>query len=246
MGQELLKPELSGDKVAKILNVINKLKIKGDRLLDVGCADGNLTIHLKEALESSAAFGIEISQQRAEIARAKGIEVIQMDIEETALPFDDSTFDVILCGELMEHLYNPSHLLREIFRCLKPGGNCIIVIPNLASWHSRLLLLFGYQPYSMSVSPEFHDLGFLFRGSWEAGDHLYEGGKDHIRVMTWRAFRELITLHKFQVKCVVGMPTGGTLLNPPLRSLFRLLENLACRFPGLASFILAVLVKPCQ
>ena len=233
-------------KTAKVISVINKLKIKGDKLLDVGCANGDLTLRLKEALESSAAFGIEISPQRAEIARMKGINVIQMDIEEVPLPFDDSTFDVIICTEIMEHLYNPSHLLRETRRCLKTGGNCIIMIPNLASWYNRLLLLFGYQPYSTSVGPEVHDVGYPLKGSYETGGHLYEGGKDHVRLMTLRAFRELVKLSGFQVKSVAGVPTGATFLTPSLRISFRFLENLACRFPSCASFILAVLVKPSQ
>ncbi|MDD5016284.1 MAG: class I SAM-dependent methyltransferase [Atribacterota bacterium] len=245
MGKKFLKPELLDAKVVKILKVINKLKIKGDSLLDVGCADGNLTIILKEFLQSTMTFGIEISQQRAEIARTRGIKVVQMDIEETTFPFDDSSFDVILCTEILEHLYNPSHLLSETFRCLKPGGSCIIVIPNLASWHSRLLLLFGYQPYSMPISPQFHDLGVIVKGSWESGEHLSEGGKEHVRLMTLRGIRELSTLHKFQIRSVIGIPTSGNWLRTPFRQVFQLTENLACKFPGFSSFILEVLVKPC-
>ena len=172
-------PEVD-DRIKKVLKLASELKGRTENLLDIGCGDGINTVLLKEALGASAVYGIDISPGACEAAGQRGVDSICFDIEEGILPFPDEYFDAIFCGEIIEHLFDTDHLLDEIYRLLKPGCSCIITTPNLAAWYNRLSLLLGFQPHLTAASLEHYQAGKLFRGT--------SGGRDHIRVMTLRAF----------------------------------------------------------
>jgi len=161
----------------KVIQIARRLQ--GGRLLDIGCGDGSFTILLKEALKAQEVAGIEIAPEAVNALREKGIKAHQLDIDEQSFPFSDNYFDIVYCGEIIEHLFNPDHLLQEVHRVLKPGGSCIITTPNLAGWPNRLALLLGYQPFATAVSPEHEGAGKLIM----KGD---EGQWGHIRVFTTR------------------------------------------------------------
>lgn len=60
------------------------------------------------------------------------------------LPFEDNSFDTVLCWETMEHFnFNPVKFAREVLRVLKPGGRVFVTVPNRASLQSLALLLLG-------------------------------------------------------------------------------------------------------
>ncbi len=136
-------------------------KLRSTRLLDIGCGDGSFTVLLREALGTPATDGIEIAPEAVDALVKKGIRAHRVDIDNAPFPFAAATFDVIYCGEVIEHLFNPDHLLREIYRVLQPGGSAIITTPNLAGWPNRLALLLGYQPFATAVSPENKGAGKL-------------------------------------------------------------------------------------
>ena len=150
-GDSLNKTVLS-PRLRRVMEVITKSK--ADIFLDIGCGDGSFSNLLKGLRVVKEAYGIEISPEAAAIAKKKGIQAVCLDIDEADFPFENDYFDGILAAEIIEHLLNPDHLLREIYRVLKSGGWAIISTPNLASWHSRLHLLFGYQPYPVPVRSE--------------------------------------------------------------------------------------------
>ena len=156
----------------EVLTVLGELR--GERLLDIGCGDGTFTVLLKEALKAEEAVGIEIAPEAITAIEQKGIKAYQLDIDEQPLPFDDAYFDVVYCGEVIEHLFNPDHLLEELHRVLKPEGTCVITTPNLAGWPSRLALLLGYQPYPTAVSPNHESVGKLRR---DVGSGRASGGE---------------------------------------------------------------------
>lgn len=64
---------------------------------------------------------------------------VQADLNQT-LPFDDGSFGAVTAIEVIEHLENPRHLIREISRVLRPGGWAVITTPNNESWLSLLSL----------------------------------------------------------------------------------------------------------
>ncbi len=212
-------------------------ELKAGRLLDIGCGDGTFTILLKEALKAEEAVGIEIAPEAITAIEKKGIKAYQLDIDEKPLPFDDAYFDVVYCGEIIEHVFNPDHLLAEIHRVLKPEGTCVITTPNLAGWPSRLALLLGYQPYPTAVSPEHEGVGkLLIRG--------YEGQWGHIRVFTARAFKELLRIHHFNIVRLIGCPvTVNTCPSRRLSGLIGVVDKVMSKLPCLSTRIIAVVKK---
>jgi SAM-dependent methyltransferase len=90
-------------------------------------------------------------------ARDRQIAAVGMDIT-AGLPFRAGSLDGILAGEIIEHLFDPGHLLRECHRVLRPGGMLVVTTPNLATAQDRLRFLAGRAP--RQVNP-FHEYLYL-------------------------------------------------------------------------------------
>lgn len=135
---------------------------------------------------------------------------------------------------MIEHLFDSDHLLDEICRVLKPGGLAIFSTPNLASWHGRICLLLGYQPAATSTSLRYHNAGKLFYSDPNSDS---TGGGDHLRVLTLRAFQQLLLQHNL-VNCQ-ALGCYGEELPQSMPALFRFLYMrvfmpLLAKFPSLA------------
>jgi glycosyltransferase involved in cell wall biosynthesis/SAM-dependent methyltransferase len=69
------------------------------------------------------------------------------DAEKDRFPYDDGYFSTVICGELIEHLFeDPMHLMSEINRILKPGGHVVLTTPNICSLRAISAILQGYHP----------------------------------------------------------------------------------------------------
>lgn len=178
-----------GDRHRKVLEVFSRYKFQ--RILDIGCGDGNFTVLIKKVCNANEVYGVEISETGVKMAEKKGIKAIKLNVDEEDLPFEDEYFDAVFAGEVIEHLYDPDHFLDEVYRVLKPNGLLVITTPNLASIHNRIALLLGYQPYSMSVSTRYL-IGYL-KYSHDCSV------VDHIRHFTLRSLEELLKKHGFKV-----------------------------------------------
>jgi SAM-dependent methyltransferase len=213
------------------------VKQGGESLLDIGCGDGSFTVLLKEALKAKEAAGIEIAPEVVAVLEKKGIKAYQLDIDEQPFPFPQESFDMVYCGEIIEHIFNTDHLLEEVRKVLKPDGKAIFTTPKMAGWASRLALLLGYQPFATAVSPEYEGAGkLLARGN--------EGQWGHIRVFTTRALVELLKIHHFDIRVLTGCPVSvKTAGSPGLISLSQLVDRAMAKFPGLASRIIVVVKK---
>ena len=115
---------------------------RGKRVLDLGCRSGALTRHF---LEGNSVVGLDVDPAALEKAAALGIEPVQANVEEP-LPFEDASFDVVVAGELFEHLQFPDALVREVRRVLRPGGVLAGSVPNAFRVQSRLRFLRGRPP----------------------------------------------------------------------------------------------------
>jgi SAM-dependent methyltransferase len=115
---------------------------RGKRVLDLGCRSGALTLHF---LEGNSVVGLDVDPAALEKAAALGIEPVQANVEE-ALPFEDESFDVVVAGELFEHLQFPDALVAEIRRVLRTGGVLAGSVPNAYRVQSRLRFLRGKPP----------------------------------------------------------------------------------------------------
>jgi len=210
-------------------------ELHGDRLLDIGCGDGTITVQLMQSMGAREAFGVDIAREAVSAASRRGINACCLDIDSGDLPFEDSCFDVVYCGEIIEHVFDPDHLLIQVRRVLRPGGLCVLTTPNLAGWPNRLALLLGFQPYPMAVSPNHEGAGKLFlRGE--------EGQWGHIRVFTLKALKELIRRHGLAILSVKGSPVTIKSTHVLVRPI-RLLDRWLARFPALANRVILVLRK---
>jgi methionine biosynthesis protein MetW len=193
--------------------VILELIVRGparDRVLDLGCFNGAFTAELGRAARAESLVGVEWLDQHASIARARGIEVVEADVNEP-LPFEDRSFDLVHANQLIEHLRSTDSFLREVGRIVAPGGRIVISTNNLASWHNVGALILGMQPMPTHVSDEVHVGNPL---DPRRGRRHADIGQTHLRVFTTRALRELAAVHGLRVSA--SRPNGYYPLPPAL------------------------------
>jgi ubiquinone/menaquinone biosynthesis C-methylase UbiE len=141
--------------IEKWIQNFNFNKLTNLKVLDVGCGRCydliNIQKTLKERDIQADLFGIEIFDEYKNISKDNGITVASLNLEIDEFPYSDEYFDIIVINQVLEHVKEFFWIVSEINRVLKKGGLLIIGVPNLASWHNRLLLLFGQQPTSIRV-----------------------------------------------------------------------------------------------
>ncbi len=118
----------------------------GKRVLDVGCSSGYLARPL--VARRCTVVGIEQDPRAAEAAREVCEEVLVGDVETMELPFAPASFDVVLCGDLVEHLRDPEAFLRRVRPMIAEGGRLALTTPNVANWSMRVGLLAGRWQYT--------------------------------------------------------------------------------------------------
>jgi 2-polyprenyl-3-methyl-5-hydroxy-6-metoxy-1,4-benzoquinol methylase len=106
--------------------------------LDVGCREGAQTRWLRQ--RGYSVVSIDVAPEM------DGAIVVNV---EKGLPFADSSFDLIWCSEVIEHLEDPSYAIAEFRRVLRPGGLMMITTPNSFFWLFRLLALLGLSAKSL-------------------------------------------------------------------------------------------------
>jgi 2-polyprenyl-3-methyl-5-hydroxy-6-metoxy-1,4-benzoquinol methylase len=145
--------DLRETRYKKIEKII--LSLKPGKLLDVGCSSGKFSCRfIKKGFQ---VYGIDYAEKRVNEAKHKGLNAVVGDITKK-LPFADGFFDIVLAGELIEHVIDTDGLIAEFNRVLKPRGVLIVTTPNLASFENRLRLLLGIYPAwtNYSVEPPNH------------------------------------------------------------------------------------------
>lgn len=108
----------------------------GERVLDVGCGSGTVAEFLQKKVNIKIT-GVDVSEVAIQEAKKRGIDARVIDAE-GKLPFQDNSFDVVLWGDNIEHLFNPMKTLKDIHKVLKTGGRIIISCPNMAYWRYRI------------------------------------------------------------------------------------------------------------
>jgi methionine biosynthesis protein MetW len=168
------------------------------RILDLGCYDGVFTQEVARAAQAQQVHGIELLEEHAAKARARGVTVTQADLEQP-LPLPDGSFDLVHANQLIEHLKHTDTLLREARRLCAPGGLVVISTNNFSSWHNIATLVLGWQPMPNHVSDEIHVGNPV---NLRAGEKHQDIGQTHLRIFTGRALRELAEFHGMRTESV--------------------------------------------
>ena len=141
-------------KIDKLLNFgrknikkfLSQRNFKTQNILDIGAGGGTDLDIAKSIFPNAKLYACEGHPPYQAILKNKNIEVAAIDIEHHPFPYDDNTFDVIICNQILEHVKEIWWIMHEITRVLKPNGSLIVGVPNLASLHNRFFLAFGKQP----------------------------------------------------------------------------------------------------
>ena len=159
-------PSRDNDAHAYMLRLVGCNK----RVLELGCTSGHMTRALVQ--QGCSVVGVELDAAAAALAREAADEVIVGDLDQPATleALAPRRFDVIVAGDVLEHLREPLAPLRAARGLLDPGGELVVSIPNVAHADVRLRLLDGDFPY--------HPFGLL--------------DTTHLRFFSWETLKALL------------------------------------------------------
>ena len=138
---------------ALIQHAIAELVPKGARVLDLGCGDGAMLDHLQRT-RGCTGYGVEIADANVLACMKRGVNVIQLNLDEGLAMFGDASFDVVLQIDTLQHLRNAEVMLQETARVGKVG---IVAFPNFAHWPNRLSILKGRMPVTRRLPYQWYD-----------------------------------------------------------------------------------------
>jgi len=136
-----------------IMHALALLVPEGSRVLDLGCGDGAMLAYLKDTRGCSG-YGIEIDDANVLACVTRGVNVIQLNLDEGLSMFEDASFDVVLQIDTLQHLRNAEVMLRETVRVGRVG---IVAFPNFAHWPNRLSVLKGRMPVTKRLPYQWFD-----------------------------------------------------------------------------------------
>ena len=202
--------------------------LAGKRIVDLGLSRGLLLERFRR-YEGVELGGIEIDPAEIERARIRGLEPLQYfvnvfegNVMTARLPYEDGYADVVLAGEILEHVVDTEGFLREIRRTLVPGGALVLSTPNIFWAKNRARLLAGRYPDALEYRSRYGtDFG-------------------HVRIFGPAQLRELLGGTGFVDVAVIGNRLGpiSTLASAPA-AVARALDRLADRYPAGSETLIA-------
>jgi len=194
---ELVKCNALGMKLAKK---------RVNRLLDLGCGDGKLTMEFADVIGCNDVFGVDIIDSMRKQAEKQRIRCFDFDLN-SKWDLQDNYFDTVLSSQNIEHLHNTRMCLEESYRCLKTGGQIIVLTENLASWANIFSLFFGWQPFSTtningwSLGNPFIWHKNVYKDEAESkriNDAGLSGAVGHNRVLSYQGLKDLLQKSGFE------------------------------------------------
>jgi len=167
------------------LDIIARLVPPGSRVLDLGCGDGALLEQLMRE-RNCTGYGIEIDDANVLACAKRGVNVIQLNLDEGLPMFGDASFDVVLQVDTLQHLHNAETMLVETARVGRTG---IVAFPNFAHWPNRVAILRGRMPVTRRLPYQWYDT-------------------PNIRVGTYKDFESLATKNRLSILDAFGLQDG--------------------------------------
>ncbi|BAL97872.1 methionine biosynthesis protein MetW [Rubrivivax gelatinosus] len=174
------------------LQIIGDLVPHGSRVLDLGCGNGELLAWLQRH-KGCTGYGIEIDDANVLACVQRGVNVVQLNLEEGLALFDDQSFDVVLQIETLQHLRNAERMLHETVRVGRIG---IVSFPNFAHWPNRVRVVGGRMPVTRALPYEWYDT-------------------PNIRVGTYADFEVLARKNGLQISDAFGLQDGRVVRTLP-------------------------------
>ncbi len=159
----------------KIVELIQE-DVESSSVLDIGCSEGLFGAELEK--RGARVTGWDISLKAVAVARERLTDARQVDVERGDTSQWNSSFDVVIAGELVEHLFHPDQFLEKVHDLLKPGGLLVVTTPNFLVWSNRIKMLLGRFRYTKT--------GFL--------------DESHIHFFTYATLREDLTQAGFTIE----------------------------------------------
>jgi methionine biosynthesis protein MetW len=188
----------------KDLELIAELVPRGSRVLDLGCGSGELLAHLIEH-RSCSGYGIELADANVHASLARGIDVIQFNLEDGLALFEDHSFDVVLQLDTLQHLRNTEKMLRETARVGRIG---IVSFPNFAHWPNRVRVASGRMPVTRILPYQWYDTPNIRVGTYADFEVLARkngltlldsfGLQDGQAIRRWPNLRASVAVFKFE------------------------------------------------
>ncbi|MCI4441408.1 methionine biosynthesis protein MetW [Tibeticola sp.] len=153
-----------------LMETLGALVPKGVRVLDLGCGNGAMLEWLRIHRNCSG-YGVEIDDANVLACVQRGVNVLQLNLEEGLAMFGDQSFDVVLQIDTLQHLRNAQTMLRETARVGRIG---IVAFPNFAHWPNRLSVLRGRMPVTKRLPYEWYDTPNIRVGTYADFEVLAE------------------------------------------------------------------------
>jgi len=186
------------------LEVIAALVPPGSRVLDLGCGNGELLAQL-QAQRSCTGYGIEIADANVLQCVQRGVQVIQINLEDGLALFRDRSFDVVLQLDTLQNLRNTERMLQETARVGRIG---IVSFPNFAHWPNRLSVARGRMPVTKTLPYQWYDTPNIRVGTFSDFEVLARrngltvldsfGLQDGAAVRRWPNLRASVAVFKFE------------------------------------------------
>lgn len=129
-------------------DIIKKFIGKNKIILDIGCRDGTLT---RKFLPGNEVAGVDVDKNLlSKCKKDLGIKTTLFDLNSEIWPFPKKHYDVVVAGEVLEHLYYPGNVVAKVKKILKPHGLFIGSVPHGFHLFDRLRFLKGIVPNNFS------------------------------------------------------------------------------------------------
>jgi methionine biosynthesis protein MetW len=123
------------------------------KVLDLGCGDGSLLRHLREA-RGVTGYGMEIDDAKVLACVKGGVNVLQYDLESGLSGFEDASFDYVILSQTLQAIRHTERIVSEMLRVGREG---IVTFPNFGYWRPRLQVLSGNMPVSKVLPYEWYE-----------------------------------------------------------------------------------------
>jgi methionine biosynthesis protein MetW len=161
----------------QILETLASLVPEGSRVLDLGCGDGALLEHLKNK-RGCTGYGVELDDGNVLACARRGVEVLQLNLDQGLKLFADQSFDVVLQIDTLQHLRNAETMLQETARV---GHIGIVSFPNFAHWPNRWSVLLGRMPVTRRLPYQWYNTPNIRVGTYADFEAL--AGKNGLRIL---------------------------------------------------------------